>query len=243
MLPKIDVPIYDLKLPSTGKSVRFRPFLVKEEKLFLMAAESEDIKTVVNTIKQVIQNCCLDDIDVNKLPIFDIEYFFMNLRARSVGEVIELNYRCMNEIETEDGKVSQCKGVEKFDINLLEIQPTKNKEHTNKIQITKKLGMIMKYPSFDLFENFSADINNENIAELIINCIDSIYDESEVYYAKDTPKEELIEFVDGLPRKTLDELKKFFDTMPKISKTLNFKCKKCQHEEDIEIEGVQNFFV
>lgn len=243
MLPKIDVPIYDLTLPSNGKKVKFRPFLVKEEKLFLMAAESNDVKTVINTIKQVLQNCCLTDIDIDKLPIFDIEYFFMNLRARSVGEIVELNYRCMNEVEKEDGKKDQCKGVEKFQINLLEITPTKNENHKNKIQVTDKLGICMKYPSFDLFESFDSELNNENIVDLVINCIDYIYDEKEIYYAKDTAKEEMVEFVDSLPRKTLDELRNFFETMPKMSKKLNFSCKKCGHAEDIDIEGVQNFFV
>jgi len=210
MLPKIDVPIYDLTLPSNNKKVRFRPFLVKEEKLFLMAAESNDVKTVVNTIKQVLQNCCLTDIDIEKLPIFDIEYFFMNLRARSVGEVVEVNYKCMNEVEKDDGKKEQCKGVEKFQINLLEIQPLKNENHKNKIQVTDKLGIVMKYPSFDLFDAFDNELNNENIVDLVINCIDYIYDEKEVYYAKDVSKEEMIEFVDSLPRKTLDELRSFF---------------------------------
>jgi len=208
-----------------------------------MAAESNDAKTVVNTIKQVLQNCCLTDIDIEKLPIFDIEYFFMNLRARSVGEVVELNYRCMNEVEKEGGEKEQCKGLEKFQVNLLEIQPTKNETHQNKIQVSDKLGIFMKYPSFDLFDSFDNEMNNENIVDLVINCIDYIYDEKEVYYAKDVSKEEMVEFVDSLPRKTLDELRNFFETMPKMSKRLQFSCKKCGHSEDIDIEGVQNFFV
>ena len=148
MLPKIDVPIFELTLPSTGKQMRYRPFLVKEEKLFLMAAEASDVKTVVDAIRQVINNCCLDEIDVEKLPIYDIEYIFLKLRARSISEIVNLKYRCLNEITDENGEKKQCTGTVEFDIDLLSIEPTKNETHTNKIEINEKLGVVIKYPSF-----------------------------------------------------------------------------------------------
>jgi hypothetical protein len=243
MLPKIDVPIFELILPSTGKPLRYRPFLVKEEKLFLMAAEAEDIKTVVDAIRQVINNCCLDEIEVEKLPIYDIEYIFLKLRARSISEVVNLKYRCFNEIPDDKGENKQCTGTVEFDIDLLSIEPTRNNEHTNKIPVNEKLGIVMKYPSFELLNEFATDINNEKLLELILNCIDYIYDEESIYYSKDSTKEELVEFVDSLPAASFTKIQDFFETMPKIKHTLNFQCPKCSHKEDITIEGVQSFFV
>jgi hypothetical protein len=243
MLPKIDVPIFELTLPSTGKPLRYRPFLVKEEKLFLMAAEANDIKTVVDAVRQVINNCCLDEIEVEKLPIYDIEYIFLKLRARSISEIVNLKYRCFNEIADESGEKKQCTGSVEFDIDLLNIEPTRVENHTNKIQINDKLGMVMKYPNFELLNEFATDINNEKLLELILNCIDFIYDEETVYHAKDSTREELIDFVDSLPAASFTKIQDFFETMPKIKHKLHFNCPKCSHEEDIVIEGVQSFFV
>ena len=144
-LPKLDVPTYEVNLISTGKPVRFRPFLVKEQKLFLMAAESDDTNEVIRTIRQVLKNCVLDEIDIDSLPSFDLEYLFMNLRARSVEEVVDLKYKCNNIVKDEDGNDKKCGGEVEFNLNLLEIQPTKNPEHTNKIQITENIGVCFKY--------------------------------------------------------------------------------------------------
>lgn len=237
MLPKIDVPIYDLKLISLNKKIRFRPFTVKEEKLLLMATESQDAESVLNTIKQVVNNCVLDDVKVDNLPIFDLEYLFLNLRARSISEIVTLKYKCNNDVEDK-----KCGNVVQFDMNLLDIKPEKEKEHSNKIEITDKLGIVMKYPNFALVEKYkdTADVNS--IINLIIDCIDYIYDEEGMYYSKDTPREEIEAFIDSLQTKELEKLKNFFDTMPKVKKNLNFKCNKCGHEEDIDVEGIQSFF-
>ena len=143
-LPKLDVPIYEVTLISTGKPVRFRPFLVKEQKLFLMASESEDSKETINTIRQVLKNCILDEIDIDNLPTFDLEFLFLNLRARSVEEVVELKYKCNNVIEEGNPEGEKCKGVVNFTLNLLEIKPVQNPDHTNKIQFTEKLGICLK---------------------------------------------------------------------------------------------------
>lgn len=238
MLPKIDVPIYDLKLLSTDKKIRFRPFTVKEEKLFLMASESQDAESVLNTIKQVVNNCILSDVNVDSLPVFDLEYLFLNLRARSISEVVTLKYKCNNVIE-EDKK---CNNVVQFDLNLLDIKPVKEKEHTNKIEITDKLGIVMKYPNFEMIEKYKDAKDASVIVNMIIDCIDYIYDEENMYYSKDTSKEELEEFVDSLQTKELEKLKLFFETMPKVKKKLQFKCNKCNHEEDLDVEGIQSFF-
>jgi hypothetical protein len=133
MLPKIDVPIYELNLISSGKKVRFRPFLVKEQKLLLMASQSDDPKDSLNVVKQISKNCIVDDIDIESLPVFDLEYIFLNLRARSVNEVINLQYKCNNKIKDEAGQETTCNGLEKFDINLLEITPTKDPKHNKKL--------------------------------------------------------------------------------------------------------------
>jgi hypothetical protein len=240
-LPKIDVPIYDVNLISTGKKVRFRPFTVKEEKLFLMANESESSNTTVDTIIQVLNNCVLDDIDVTTLPLFDIEYLFLNLRARSISEEVNLRYKCNNQVDDGNGGTKTCNHVVELDVNVLEVQPEKNPAHTAKIQISPKLGIMMKYPRMDMLDEKATD-ELDIVLNLIIDCIDYIYDEEEVYYAKDSTREELLEFLDSLQAKDLEKLKEFFETMPKLKKKLDFTCTKCGYHENIEIEGLQSFF-
>ena len=243
MLPKIDVPVYTIKLISTGKEIKNRPFTVKEEKLFLMASESKEIETIVDTTKQVLNNCILSEIDIDSLPVFDIEYLFLNIRARSVSEIISVNYNCNNEIKDELGeKTHKCGNVVKLDINLLEIKPSETKKLEKKIQLTNKIGIVMKYPNFNTVTKYD-DNNTENILKLTVSCIDYIYDDDQIYYAKDTPKQELVEFIESLKQTDLEKIQQFFNTLPKIKKDLHFKCGKCGYEEDIVVEGIQNFFV
>lgn len=244
MLPKIDVPIYETKLISNGQTIRYRPFLVKEQKLFLMASQSEDTKETVDTIKQVINNCVLDDVNVENLATFDIEYLFLQLRARSVGENINLKFNCNNLVPTEKGENDLCGNLVQFDLNLLEIQPTKKDNHSNKIQITEKMGIVMKYPTFSTVNTL--DITKDDMSQIlnvIVGCIDYIYDDEKIFYAKDSSKEELVDFIENLRQIDLENIQKFFDTLPKIKKDLHFKCNKCGYEEDIALEGIQNFFV
>lgn len=243
MLPKLDVPIYTVNLISSGKPVRFRPFLVKEQKLFLMASESNDGNEMVRTIRQVLKNCILDDVDVDSLATFDLEWLFMNLRARSVEEVVDLTYKCNNIVKDENGQDGKCNGVVGFKLNLLEIEPTKNSNHKNKIQITENLGIAFKYPTFEMIQKYEKMNESDVIIRILTDCIDYIYDKDNVYYAKDTPKNELEEFIDSLQQKDLEKFKEFFDTMPEIKKDVHFKCPKCSYEEDITIKGMQNFFV
>lgn len=241
MLPKIDTPVYETKLISSGKKVKFRPFLVKEQKLLLMAFESNDTKETINIVKQILNNCLITKVDIDELPSFDIENLFLQLRARSVGESISLKYNCNNIVEND----KKCNGIVQFDLNLLELEPIKETKHSNKIEITNKLGLVMKYPSFS---NINIDIVNEEneiekTIELITKCIDYIYDNEQIYYAKDSTKEELIDFVENLQQDDLEKIQNFFLTMPKIKKELNFKCPKCNYEEKLNVEGLQNFFV
>jgi hypothetical protein len=243
MLPKIDVPIYSVKLISNDQIVRFRPFTVKEEKLFLMANESEELETIVDAIKQVINNCLIDEIDVDSLPVFDIEYIFLNIRARSVSEVVNLKYKCNNTTSKEGEEDKVCGNIVEIDLNILEIKPEKSEKNSNKIEITENLGLMMKYPNFETLKKFNPEDEFSSIMNMTISCIDYIYDKDQIYYAKDNTKEELLEFVESMQNKDLEKIRIFFETMPKIKKDVEFKCKKCGHEEIIEIEGIQNFFV
>jgi hypothetical protein len=243
MLPKIDVPIYELKLISSDKTIRFRPFLVKEQKLLLMASQSEDPKESLNVVKQISKNCIIDNIDIESLPVFDLEYIFLNLRARSVNEVVNLQFKCNNKVKDESGEEKNCSSLEKFDINLLEIQPTKESNHDKKIMLSDKLGIMMKYPTFEMIAGVKSQNENEILMELLINCIDYIFDDEKIYYSKDVMKEELVEFIDNLQQKDLEKIQQFFQTAPKIKKNLDFTCRKCGYKEDIVVEGLQNFFV
>jgi hypothetical protein len=242
-LPKLDVPTYEINLISTGKTIRFRPFLVKEQKLFLMASESEDPKEVINVIRQVLKNCILDELDVDSLPTFDLEYLFMNLRARSVEEVVDLKYKCNNKVKDDKGEEKTCGGLVNFKLNILEIQPTKNPNHKNKIQITENLGICLKYPTFEMIQKYENMDENQVMSNVLVDCIDFIYDKENIYYSKDSTRQELEDFVDSMQQKDLEKFKDFFDTMPEIKKDVHFKCSKCNHEEDITIKGMQNFFV
>jgi hypothetical protein len=243
MLPKLDVPIYTVNLISTGKPIRFRPFLVKEQKLFLMAAESTDGNEMVGVIRQVLRNCVLDEMDIDSLPTFDLEYLFMNLRARSVEEIVDLRYKCNNTTKDETGEEKKCSGVVEFKLNLLEVEPTKNPNHKNKIQLTENLGIAFKYPTFEMIQKYEKMNENEVMLKILVDCIDYVYDKESVYYSKDSSREEMEEFIDNLQQKDLEKFKDFFDTMPEIKKDVHFKCPKCAYEEDIAIKGMQNFFV
>ena len=241
MLPKIDIPIYETNLISNGNLIRFRPFLVKEQKLFLMASESEDQKETINTIKQVLRNCILDDIDVDKMATFDIEYLFLQLRARSVGEVVNLRFTCNNT--SKDNETEKCGNTVQIDVNVLDVKPEINSEHNNKIEITDKIGIVLKYPTFGAVDIM--DINTqdmEQILNVIISCVDYIYDDEQIYYGKDTSKEELREFIENLRQPDLEKISQFFNTLPKMKKELEFNCNKCGYKEILHLEGIQSFF-
>jgi len=243
ILPKLDTPTYELNLISTGKPVRYRPFLVKEQKMFLMSAESEDTKELITTIRNVLKNCLLDEVDVDNLPSFDLEYLFMNLRARSVEEVVNLKYKCNNNVKNEEGEEKKCNHIVEFDVNILEIEPTTYDNHTDKIQINEKVGIRLKYPTFEMFQKYDNLEQGEAMLQVLVDCIDYIYDEEQMYYSKDSTRKELEEFIDNLQQKDLEKFKDFFNTMPELKKDLNFDCPKCEHKETITVKGMQNFFV
>ena len=236
-LPKITTPTYELELPSTEKSVRYRPFLVKEEKLLVIALESEDTKQITTAIKTVIKNCILTkDIKVETLPTFDIEFLFLNIRGKSVGEQVEVNVICPDDNET---NVS-------VSIDLDEIRVQKNEEHTNKIKVDPTIMMEMKYPSLEQFIKNNFDFNNENQMEqsfdLIASCIDKIYTEDEVWSAADVTKKEVIEFLESMNSSQFKDIEKFFETMPKLSHKIQIKNPKTEVESEVVLEGLASFF-
>lgn len=244
MLPKIDVPIYELLLPLTKQTIKFRPFLVKEEKILLMAMESEDADAVLLAIKQILTNCCLEELNIDDLPITDIEYFFLNLRARSVNEVVELPYRCNHKVIV-NGEEKECGNVVKIEMNLLDIHPEVHEKKIDKIELSENMGILIKYPSFKMVEEAQKQEASEidKLMHILVACISGVYTEETIFYSKDVPKTELMEFIENLTREQFSKIQEFFETMPKIKKDVDFNCSKCGYHEEITIEGLQNFFV
>ena len=236
-LPKITTPTYELVLPSTGKSVKYRPFLVKEEKVLVIALESEDTKQITNAIKAVLKNCVqTKGIRVETLPTFDIEYLFLNIRGKSVGEELEVNIICPDDKETNVPII----------INLDDIQIQKSDDHDNKIQLDANLMMEMKYPSLDEFIKNNFDFNETNQMDqsfaLIASCIDKIYSDEEVWATADCTKKEVNEFLEGMNSQQFIQIEKFFETMPKLSHTVKVKNPKTGVESDVVLEGLASFF-
>ena len=237
MLPKIATPTYELELPSTEQTIKFRPFLVKEEKLLVIALESEDTKQITNAIKTVIKNCIeTKGIKVETLPTFDIEYLFLNIRAKSVGEEIEVNIICPDDEET---NVS-------VKINVDDIKVQTNEDHTNRIKLDDTLMMEMKYPSLEQFIKNNFDISNNSAIdqsfELVASCVDKIYNEDEVWAAADVTKKELMDFLDQMNTSQFKQIEKFFETMPKLSHNIKVTNPNTEVESEVVLEGLSSFF-
>jgi len=236
-LPKIATPTYELELPSTGETIKYRPFLVKEEKLLVIALESEDNKQITNAIKAVLKSCVLTKgIKIELLPTFDIEYLFLNIRGKSVGEELEVNIICPDDDETEVPVT----------INLDDIEVQKEEDHTNKIKLDDKIMMEMKYPSLEQFIKNNFDFNEKNAMdqsfELISTCIDKVYTEDEVWSTGDCTKKEVKEFLESMNSSQFQSIEKFFSTMPKLSHTIKVTNPKTKVENDVVLEGLASFF-
>lgn len=237
-LPKIDVPVYDLELPLSKKRIKYRPFLVKEQKNLLMAMESDDNVAIQSNIKQVLQNCTITKkIDVDKLPLIDIEYYFLQLRARSVGEIVSNRYRCNNVVNDKE-----CGNIMETDINLLDIK-VEGDIDGEPIQITDKISVKMKYPDFSVIKKIGAKSSLTDASfDMIANSIDYIFDGEQMHYAKESTHEELLEFLESLNQQQFSKLEEFFDNLPKIRKTIDLKCSRCGFEHSIKAEGLEDFF-
>ena len=236
-LPKIATPVYELELPSTGKTIEYRPFLVKEEKVLVIALESEDTKQITTAIKNVIKNCIkTKGIKVEELPTFDIEYLFLNIRGKSVGEEVEVNIICPDDGET----------YAPVKINIDEVEVKKSDEHSNKIKLDENLVMEMKYPSLDQFIksnfDFSEDTAMDQSFDMVATCIDKIYNAEEVWTASDCSKKELIDFLEQMNSSQFKEIEKFFETMPKLSHEVKVTNPNTKVESTIVLEGLSSFF-
>ena len=246
-LPKVAVPEYSLKLPSNDKEIKYRPFLVKEEKLLLIAMESEKEDQIMDAIKNVMKNCIYGNVDIDALPLFDIEYIFLWLRAKSKGETIELNYSC-----------PKCKGKIPVSFSIEDIEINKEDGHTNKIDFTDDLGVVLKYPNMILQQKLSKlpdDLTEiELIFKTILSCIDYIYDKENTYSSKDHTEKEMQEFLESLTDESFQKLSKFYESMPKLKHEVKLECKNrvkeegkkkdkvCGYTEDIVLEGLTSFF-
>ena len=236
-LPTIATPTYELELPSTGKKIKYRPFLVKEEKLLVLALESEDTKQISTAIRAVLKNCIQTrGVKVENLPTFDIEFLFLNIRGKSVGEEIEVNLICPDDKETSVPVT----------INIDDIKITKDKDHTNKIKLDKSLMMEMKYPSLDEFIKNNFDFTGypdmDQSFDLIASCIDKIYTEEEVWSTADCTKKEVTEFLEQMNSRQFKGIEKFFTTMPKLSHSIDITNPNTGVKSTVVLEGLSSFF-
>lgn len=226
-LPKLDNPVYTIEIPSMKKKVKYRPFLVKEEKLLLMARESKNTEEQINCIKQIINNCILDDIDVDKMTTYDLEYLFVNLRAKSVGETVEVLYEC-----------EKCNQKTNTEINLAEIELENTDDVDGMVKLTNSVGMKMKYPTFDTM----LDAEKASLVDIVISCLEYIYDDKTTYPVSEYTREEVAEFLENLTFEQLQGIESFFDKMPKLVFRKKFTCPLCGETSEQVIEGITNFF-
>jgi hypothetical protein len=227
-LPVINTPKYELTLPGSGKKISYRPFLVKEEKILMMASESEDPKTMELAVGQIVDACVDGGLDIKELPTFDVEYLFVNLRGKSVGETVDLKVQC-----------EKCKHEVTKRVDVTEVKVVEDKKAELKIPITDSIGIVMKYPSYGEISQADAD---KDPLSVINTCIDYIYDDQQVYKADECSKEELDQFVESLNHAQLMKLQEFFTTMPRLEKDISWKCEKCEHKNKQKITGMASFF-
>tara|TARA_E500000318_G_scaffold17035_1_gene17288 strand:- start:215 stop:934 length:720 start_codon:yes stop_codon:yes gene_type:complete len=237
-LPKIATPLFHLTLPSTEKQITYRPFLVKEEKLLMIAKEANDEESIAIATLQVLESCTNGEVNVNELASFDIEYLFLNIRAKSVGEEIELRYKHSGGINKE-GK--ECNIVTPVNINIDDIKVKKNENHTDKIMLTDTIGIKMKYPKLDIITKLQ-DGSIENVIDAIADCVDFLFDEEQIYDNTTTSKEELIEFIETLSQEQLMKINKFFDTMPQLEHEVEYECAGCGQKDKVTLRGLSDFF-
>jgi hypothetical protein len=235
-LPKPPVPTYDLEIPSTGKKIKFRPFLVKEEKVLLIALESKDEEQIKNAVVECMKSCVLTKgIKIEDLAMFDLEYIFLNVRAKAAGEVVEMLFTAKDDSETQLP----------YNLNLEEVQVIRPEGHDNKIELDQTSGMIMKYPGLNQFidsQIIQKEQSTTEVFDVIVDCVEQIYSGDDVWDAKTTPRKEIVEYLDGLTSKQFEAVQKFFATMPKVSHTFKLMNPNTGVESEYTIEGLANFF-
>lgn len=238
ILPKLNTITYRIKLPSNGKEIIYRPFTVEEEKILLTAQESNDAKDILNAMRQIINNCIQTPIDVMKLPTFDIEYFFLNIRSKSIGDEIEL---LLDHPDHINAKGEVCEHKEHVKINIEDIKVHKP-ETNNKFQLDDNVGVIMKYPTIDSLST-EDELDFEGFIKLIAKCIETIFDKEQTYDVENVSEKELIDFVYSMNKKQLNMIQEFFENIPVLRHEINYICSKCGEKQKRIIEGFQNFFL
>ncbi len=230
-LPQLNSARYETVIPSTGQSISFRPYLVKEEKVLMLALESQDQNMIMRAIKDVIEACVFDNININDLAIFDIESLFLHLRSKSVGENIDLKMKC-----------SECESLSDVSINIDDIG-TPEVKSDNQVMLTDTVGVVLKYPSFESISKLGDELDTVDGAfKMVASCIDTIFDEDNVYDAKSESSKNIQEFLENLNSDQFKMLTGFFENMPALTHNLNFKCEHCGHENEMELKGLQSFF-
>jgi len=234
-LPKLTTPTYELEIPSTDDKIKYRPFLVKEEKILMMAMESKSSADITQAVKDIVSECTFNKVKIDDMPMFDVEYIFLNIRSKSVGEVSKLKLLC-----PDDGKT-----YANVEVKLSEVKVQVGDDHTNKIDLGNGMGMIMKYPTIDSFkESGIKDINPGNMLEVISTCILQIFEDEgkKVYDTKDQTKQEVIDWIEQLNSKQFKDVQNFFETMPKLKHDIKIKNPKTKKESTITLNGLNDFF-
>ena len=234
-LPKLNTPTYELEVPSTDEKIKYRPFLVKEEKILLMAMESKDNAQIINAVKDIVKSCTFDKVDVSTMPMFDMEYIFLNIRAKSVGEVSNLKIRCPDDKKT----------YANVELDLTKVEVQVGDDHTNKIELTDDMGLIMTYPTIDSFLDSGIEtITANNMLDIIGSCVLQIYEKNgeKVYQGKDQTKKELTEFIEQMNSGQFRKVQSFFDTMPKLTHTVKVKNPKTKKTSEVKLTGLNDFF-
>lgn len=235
-LPVMATPTYELTIPSSKKKAKFRPFLVKEEKALLIAQQSEDENVMVDTLKSIVEACLFGNVDVEELAIFDLEYIFCQIRSRSVSELAEVNYKCLN--------CNDPKGKITIPIDLSKIEVKFEEGHVSEIDLFEDVGVKMKYPSIDMIKKISTmDMTDtEAVFNIVVDSIHSVYSNDNVYLAADQTREEIINFIDNLTKEQFDKIEQFFVTMPKFQHEIEWDCPHCRYHHKTIIQGLDNFF-
>jgi len=234
-LPKLNTPTYELEIPSTDEKIQYRPFLVKEEKILMMALETKDNAQIVNAVKDIVNECTFNKVNISTMPMFDTEFIFLQIRSKSVGEISKLKLLCPDDEKT----------YADVELDLNEVKVQVGDDHTNKIKLTDDMGIIMTYPSIDSFADTGIqEINATNMLDVIGSCILQIYEQKgeKVYEAKDQTKKELTEFIEQLNTKQFQDVQTFFDTMPRLKHTIKIKNPKTKKTSEVTLSGLNDFF-
>ena len=241
-LPVLNAPTYELTLSSSGETIQYRPFLVKEEKILLMALESGDEKEMMRSMKQIISSCVMNEVDIEKLPLFDIQYLFLNIRSLSVGEKSILRFKHPDELNSNNEK---CEHIQEVEIDLKGIKPEQLPGHNKKIDLTSDIGLTMSYPGFDMYDKIIS-LQDESaldvIFDIVSESIEMIYKGDEIFYAEDHSKEDLIEFLNSLSTLQFNKIRNFFQTMPYLRHEFDYTCEKCGCKEHVVLTGIEDFF-